>query len=693
MATFNKPIATNQGLALLKAEVAGNDSMTFTKTVFSSDDYSQSADSDIANLTAIQSMDLTVPAQTFQDVNGNTKVRAVGYNNSVNQAFYIKTYALYAKNKAGNEILFAVASSQTADFVPAFNNAQLTQISYTFTFAIDQTQNITLSDQHEITVTQADLAGINSAVTSNASSLTAQQSSYASSLNSAFSSNNSSMNSAFSANSSNASSYVSSTANSLTSYVSSNVGSMQSQVNSNASNINSNAAALTSLSNASITYQGKISNFNQGSKQGLYKYFDGTISSTLTVAQYNDVIIQTRVDTWDANGAAFSDDDYAPKMRLSADGGNTWSAWSELATQYDVQAIDSTATSLASSLAVQNSAISSNVAANSSAIANASNSLASAVNSVSISNNAVSSSIASTVSVNQSNIANNSSAISNLQNNVASNSSAISSNATSLSNAVNSVSSSNSAVNSSVASAISNAQSSVANNATNISNLQSAASTSLKYFGTVNLGNQNGNLGLSQSMLSINKDGYWFVQFTNGNNGMSGQGLIIRLSNINDAINSNSYYPDNLFQYVDTINNRIWQYCNFNNYQSSSSQGTSSWTMNANSNDISQLTATISSMQTTIANLPSSYVPYRGLWQGRHYWDLNGQPDGIYSIDVHMQPRDFGLPSGFSGYGTLTLTTNWTGGDRYLVIHDNNNNMFRNHQNATNGSVSGWYAY
>lgn len=236
-------------------------------------------------------------------------------------------------------------------------------------------------------------------------------------------------------------------------------------------------------------------------------------------------------------------------------------------------------------------------------------------------------------------------------------------------------------------------QSQVNSNASNISNLQSAASTSLKYFGTVNLGNQNGNLGLSQSMLSINKDGYWFVQFTNGNNGMSGQGLIIRLSNINDAINSNSYYPDNLFQYVDTINNRIWQYCNFNNYQSSSSQGTSSWTMNANSNDISQLTATISSMQTTIANLPSSYVPYRGLWQGRHYWDLNGQPDGIYSIDVHMQPRDFGLPSGFSGYGTLTLTTNWTGGDRYLVIHDNNNNMFRNHQNATNGSVSGWYAY
>ncbi|WP_203621962.1 pyocin knob domain-containing protein [Apilactobacillus nanyangensis] len=257
MATFDKPIATNQGIALLKATVDGSDSITFTKTVFSSDDYSQTSDSSIANLTNVQSVDLTVQPQAFQDVNGNTKVRAVGYNNSVTQAFYIKTYALYAKNKAGNEILFAVASSQTADFVPAFNNAQLTQIAYTFTFAIDQTQNITLSDQHEITVTQADLAGINNAVNSNASSLTAQQTSYAGSVSSTISSNANSlqayissaansMQTALTTNSSNNSSYVSSATNSLTSYVASQVASMQSAVSSNATNITANSNAISS---------------------------------------------------------------------------------------------------------------------------------------------------------------------------------------------------------------------------------------------------------------------------------------------------------------------------------------------------------------------------------------------------------------------------------------------------------------
>ena len=271
MATFNKPIATNQGIALLKAEVSGSDSITFTKTVFSSDDYSQTADSDIANLTAIKSLDLTTNAQTFQDVNGNTKVRAIGYNNSVNQAFYIKTYALYAKNKSGNEILFAVASSQTADFVPAFNNAQLTQISYTFTFAIDQTSNITLSDQHEITVTQADLAGINSAVNSNASSLTAQQTSYAGSVSSTISSNAnslqayissaaSSMQTALTTNSSNNSSYVSSATNSLTSYVASQVASMQSAVSSNATNITANSNAISSNATNISNLQSSVAN-------------------------------------------------------------------------------------------------------------------------------------------------------------------------------------------------------------------------------------------------------------------------------------------------------------------------------------------------------------------------------------------------------------------------------------------------
>ena len=481
MATYNTPLITTQGLSLLKAEISGNDSVTFTKIVFSSDDYSQTADSSVQALTALSSLDLTATAHSFTDVNGNLKIRAVANNQNTTSAFYIKTYGLYGKNNAGTEMLIAVSTAQNANFVPAYNGKQTNQIAYTFNIAISSTNNITLSSSTDVDVTQADLAGINSAVNSNASSLTAQQSSISNSLS---------------------------------------------------SSIANNSSAINSLSNASITYQGKISSFNQGNKQGLYKYFDGTTSSTLTVIQYNDVLIQTRIDTWDANGATFADDNYAPKMRLSADGGNTWSAWSELATQYDVQSINSKATSLANSLATQTSNMSTNIASNASAISSNANNLSSAINSVSVSNNAVSSSIASTVSVNQSNIANNSSAISNLQSSVASNSSAIS-NATSLASTANS---------NAVGAGLS---------------VQTLESDTFRFQGKIN----NSNLDVSNYQNGVS-NGWWSLSGVtiNGLSGFSGYGIMSRTSDIYN-ITSNSGSQSATYvqvQVIDSLNETIY---------------------------------------------------------------------------------------------------------------------------------------
>lgn len=579
MATFNKPIATNQGIALLKAQVAGSDSITFTKTVFSSDDYSQSADSDIANLTAIQSMDLTVPAQTFQDVNGNTKVRAIGYNNSVNQAFYIKTYALYAKNKAGNEILFAVASSQTADFVPAFNNAQLTQISYTFTFAIDQTQNITLSDQHEITVTQADLAGINNAVNSNASSLTAQQSSYASSASSAISSNSAAI--------SNLNSNALITLNNIptgdladisvdgiyslggntfadapypqiygsliqygsefgvkTQLIITNLGAYyyrvvnswgiegwyqiasKDQISSLSSSVSSNASAISSITSNASQYRGAIEDADNATNSGTYN----TNEKTVNIPVYGPVNVGILYVICEPNSNIVAQL-FSPmwhtgpmdELWFRSQGGGAWQAWHKIATEDDISNVQSS------------------VAANSSAIANASNSLSSAVNSVSISNNAVSSSIASTVSVNQSNIATNSSAISNLQSSVASNSSAIASNA-----------------------------SEISSNATAISIIGSQATSA-----------------------------------------------------VNAAMNG---------------------------------------------------------------------LQYRGVWQGG-YGSWGGKPDGIYTIDNGQNPIDgffVDVAKQFTGYGVMTLTTSASGLDRYCIIQDNINQVFKQHLITSTGVYTGW---
>lgn len=145
--------------------------MTFTKIVFSSDDYTQSTDSNVASLSALSSLDLTATARAFVDVNGNLKIRGVANNQNTTSAFYIKTYGLYVKNSAGTEMLFAVATAQNANFVPAYNNKQTNQVAYTFNLAISSTSNITLSNQSDVDVTQADIASINSAVNSASSAI------------------------------------------------------------------------------------------------------------------------------------------------------------------------------------------------------------------------------------------------------------------------------------------------------------------------------------------------------------------------------------------------------------------------------------------------------------------------------------------------------------------------------------------
>lgn len=518
MASFNTPIITTQGLALLKAEVAGNDSIIFTKIVFSSDDYSQTTDNSVSALTGLSSLDLTAPAKSFTDVNGNLKIRAVANNQNTTSAFYIKTYGLYGKNKAGNELLIAVATAQNANFVPAYNNKQTNQIAYTFNIAVSSTNNITLSSATDVEVTQADLAGINSAVNSNASSLTAVQSSYASSVSSTISSNAnslqayissaaSSMQSALTTNSSNNSSYVSSATISLTSYVASQVASMQSEVSSNATSITANSNAISS--NAT-----NISNLQ------------------------------------------------------------------------------------------------SSVANNSSAISSNANSASSAVGSL------------------QTSINSNSSAISSNAVNIANNSNAISSNANLTSQAVTQ---------------INNNISNVQNNVNNLSNNTYVAQPSLQ--SGVDLNNVT-NTGLYP---------FWELQFTNDPYPGQVHWGTLRVTNYGNVVAQEHITYDGIMF-------RTWS-------------GGSGWRPWKKLGGVEQ------SQQ------------YRGLWQGRGYGDLNGQPDGIYSIDINVQPRDSFLPSACSGYGTLTLTTNWTGFDRYIVIHDSANNMFRNHAFGNSGNNNGWVQF
>lgn len=385
MASYNTPIITTQGQSLLKATIANNDTMTFTKIVFSSDDYSQSTDSNVASLTALSSLDLTATARAFVDVNGNLKIRGVANNQNTTSAFYIKTYGLYVKNSAGTEMLFAVATTQNANFVPAYNNKQTNQVAYTFNLAISSTSNITLSNQSDVDVTQADIASINSTVNSNASSLSSSMSSISNSLS---------------------------------------------------SSIANNLSEITNLNSNAFQYLGNVSGDNLASlsTDGIYNLG----GQTYTDGPHNGPIYGTILQN--GRGVAVQSQlifENTGKMYFRMINGWGIEGWFEITKDSDLTAvqnslsanISSNSSSISSLSSSARSAINSNatnIASNASAISSNATSTSSAISSVSSSNNAVSSSIASTVSVNQSNIANNSSAINSL---VSSASSAIANNA------------------------------------------------------------------------------------------------------------------------------------------------------------------------------------------------------------------------------------------------------------------------
>ncbi|UQS85796.1 fibronectin type III domain-containing protein (plasmid) [Apilactobacillus apisilvae] len=156
MATYDTPIFTNQSSRLIIAVAANSEQLTFTKIVYSSDDFSNKSDDDIANLTDLTNKEITANAQSFLE-NGITKVRGAGNNDNLDQGLNVRTFGLYAKGNNIPEMLVAVATSQTADYLDVHNNNSSNQLTYTFNLKISNTRNINFSNIHDVSVTQADL--------------------------------------------------------------------------------------------------------------------------------------------------------------------------------------------------------------------------------------------------------------------------------------------------------------------------------------------------------------------------------------------------------------------------------------------------------------------------------------------------------------------------------------------------------
>ena len=159
MATPNVGILTNAGKDLIDRVNAGQTKIAFTKIVFSSMDNSQLTDDKIKALTTVTPQEVVVnnPEVTLDNSTGETRIRATGTNEKLDDGVYVKTYGVFAKDDTGNEILYGLTVSPNPNYFPAYDGVTPQVVTYSYKVIISNTSNITFTNSNDIYLSETDL--------------------------------------------------------------------------------------------------------------------------------------------------------------------------------------------------------------------------------------------------------------------------------------------------------------------------------------------------------------------------------------------------------------------------------------------------------------------------------------------------------------------------------------------------------
>ena len=160
MATPNVGILTNAGKNLIDQVNAGQTKITFSKIVFSSMNNNQLTDDQIKALTTVTPQEIVVnnPKVTLDNNTGETRIRATGNNEALTDGVYVKTYAVYAKDDSGNEILYGITVSPNPNYLPEYDGVTPQAVTYSYKVNISNTSNITFTSSNDIYVSDTDLS-------------------------------------------------------------------------------------------------------------------------------------------------------------------------------------------------------------------------------------------------------------------------------------------------------------------------------------------------------------------------------------------------------------------------------------------------------------------------------------------------------------------------------------------------------
>ncbi|MBS6062648.1 MAG: hypothetical protein KH972_02130 [Peptostreptococcaceae bacterium] len=132
---MNDLIITKQGQSLIAKMIAGTDTAKFTKLQTSSHDYTSDSLELLSELTEVK-QEVEVSSVKKTDTSLVQVVAAID-NKEIVDGYYVRTIGLFAKDSKQNEILYAIATDDKPDYMPAFGGKTVSGISYRLNTKVD----------------------------------------------------------------------------------------------------------------------------------------------------------------------------------------------------------------------------------------------------------------------------------------------------------------------------------------------------------------------------------------------------------------------------------------------------------------------------------------------------------------------------------------------------------------------------
>lgn len=137
---MNDLIITKQGQDLIAKMIAGTDTAKFTKLQTSSHDYTSESLELVSELSEVkQEVEISSVQRTDTSL---VQVIAAIDNTEITEGYYVRAIALFAKDSNENEILYAIATDNNPDYMPAFGGKTVSGISYRLNTKVDVSNQV-----------------------------------------------------------------------------------------------------------------------------------------------------------------------------------------------------------------------------------------------------------------------------------------------------------------------------------------------------------------------------------------------------------------------------------------------------------------------------------------------------------------------------------------------------------------------